>query len=115
MPRIAVDRDLVVKDLLTETRSSADLRVHTATFVGVPGVEGEAEISYQIRNSLRLEDHGINSRIDGSRISAFERLADRFTSDPICIELRNVVVTPEKISRACSVRRSRRNRQTHVR
>ena len=115
MPRIAVDRDPFVKDLVAETRSAADFRINAAALIGVAGVECETEIPDKIGNGLRFEDHCVNARIDRPGIPAFEGLSDRLTCDAIGIELRNVVVAAKKVARARAVRRSRSNRKADVR
>ena len=98
MPRIAVDVYALVKNLFTDFRLSTRRRKRTTTFFRTARVKTKSKRAEQIRDCLRLEDHGICSRIERPRITCIECFANCFSGDAGSIEFGNVEMIAEEVT-----------------
>ena len=98
MPRIAVDVDAFVEDLLADFCLSARRGEWTASFFSTASVEIESEEPEQIGDCLRLENRRIDTGFEHARITRVERFANRFVGDARGVEFRNVEMVAQEVA-----------------
>ena len=69
MPRIAVNIQPLVEDLLADFRLTTRRGKRTAPFFSTARVETERELAHEIRNGLRFEYRRIHSGFQHARIA----------------------------------------------
>src|SRR6185369_1732800 len=113
MPRIAVDVDALVEDLLTDFCFTAGRGERAATFFSASCVETKSEKTEQISDCLWLENHWIDAGIEHTWIASLECFPDRFVCDTRGVEFCNVEVVAKEVTGTGSVGCSGCGRQTH--
>src|ERR1044072_5597091 len=113
MPRIAVDVNALVEDLLADSRFTAGRGEWTASFFSTARVETEGKEPEQIGDCLWLENPGIRAGPAHSRIAGVEGFPDRFIRHSCGVEFRHVEVVAKEVTRAGPIGRSGGCRQTH--
>src|SRR5215813_14220275 len=113
MPRIAVDVNALVENLLSDFALTTECAERAATFFSTPCVETKSEEPEQIGDCLGLENHGIDAGIEHPGIARIECFADRFVRNARGVEFGNVEVVAEEVTGTGPVGCSGSGRQTH--
>src|SRR5262245_55787945 len=113
MPRVAIDVDALVEDLLTDFGFTSGGGERAATFFSAACVETKSEKPEQIGDCLWLENHWIGAGLEHTRIASVERFTYRFVGDARGVEFRNVEVVAKKVTGTGPIGRSGGGRQTH--
>src|SRR5215472_2623204 len=106
MPRIAVEIETLVEDLFADLCAAVRRRVRAAAFVGAAGIEPELD---EIASSLSFENHRINARLECARVARGQGFVDGLASDAIRIELSDIEMGAQKITRTAAIGRSSGN------
>src|SRR6185369_15191302 len=113
MPRIAIDVDALVEDLLADFGFTARRGEWAAAFFSTTRVETERKEAEQIGDCLWLENHGIHAGLKNLWIACVECFADRFVRDACGVEFRDVEVVAKEVTRTRAIGCSRSCGQTH--
>src|SRR5262245_34189545 len=113
MPRVAVNIQPFVKDLLAHLRLVTGSGKRTAPFFGTTRVETESKLAHEISDCLWFEYRGIDAGLEHARIPGIERFTNRFVGDASGVEFRDVEMVAQEISRTGPIRRAGSHSQTH--